>query len=257
MLAPRLIPCLDIRGGRVVKGVNFAGLRDAGDPVELAHRYADEGADELVMLDVGATLQERGTALETVERVRAVLDIPLCVGGGVDSVERAGDLLSAGADKVATNSAAVIRPGLLSELSAQFGSQCTVLSIDAAREQTTWKVRTRSGLTPTDLEAIPWAIHGVESGAGELLLTSIDRDGTRSGFDLELIEGVCAAVAVPVIASGGARTSEDFAAAFACGATGALAASIFHDGDTSLTDLRAGLIQQGVQLRPLSNTIDA
>lgn len=257
MLAPRLIPCLDVRAGRVVKGVNFEGLRDAGDPLELARRYADEGADELVVLDVSATLEERSAALDTVERVRAVLDIPLCVGGGVDGPERAAQLLGAGADKVAINSAAVADPQRIAELSARFGAQCTVLSVDAARADDRWLVRTRSGTTESGLDAVAWAVRGVELGAGELLVTSIDRDGTRSGFDLDLIRAITAATAVPVIASGGARTSADFADAFAAGATGALAASIFHDGDTRLGDLRRDLIAAGVGLRPLAESTAA
>src|SRR5271168_2733713 len=209
-LAHRIVPCLDTDGARVVKGVNFVGLRDAGDPVELAARYNSEGADELVVLDIAASRDNRSTFLETIRRVAEQLTIPLTAGGGIRALEEARGVVRAGADKITVNTAAVERPELLSELSREFGAQAVVLAIDAKREGERWNVRVRGGRQSTDLDAIEWARRGVECGAGEILLTSMDRDGTQAGFDVELTAAISAAVSVPVIASGGAKTPEHF-----------------------------------------------
>lgn len=251
----RLIPCLDVRDGRVVKGVKFQGLRDAGDPVERARLYAAQGADELVMLDVSATPEGRATARHTVEAIRAVLDIPLTVGGGVRSVEAAGVLLQAGADKVAVNTAAVERPALLAELAERFGRQCVVLALDAARldpqrPEGGWTVVTRSGKRRTGVDAVAWAREAVGAGAGEILLTSWDRDGTGAGYDLPLLEAVTAQVRVPVIASGGAQTPGHLAEALRAGAQAVLAATIFHDSRYTVGDLKQALGAEGVEVRP-------
>ena len=203
-LASRVIPCLDIKDGRVVKGVRFQGLRDAGDPVECAGLYERQGADEIVLLDVSATPEGRGHALETVRAVRSVLSIPLSVGGGVKSADDAGRLLEAGADKVGVNTAAVSRPGLIGDIAERFGTQCTVLAVDAAAGRAGWEVVVESGAKRTGLDVIEWCRKAVAIGAGEILLTSWDRDGTRSGYDLDLISSVSSVVTVPVIASGGA-----------------------------------------------------
>lgn len=249
MLTRRIIPCLDTRDGRVVKGINFQGLRDAGSPAELAGRYEAQGADEIVILDVVATDRGRDHALETVREVRRVLSIPLTVGGGVRSVADAERLLEAGADKVGVNSAACDRPALLGELAGRFGVQCVVLAIDAARQADQWRVFRRSGSEATGRDAVAWAVEGAACGAGELLLTSIDRDGTRSGYDLDLLRAVCGAVTVPVIASGGARSAEDLLAAVGAGADAVLAASMFHDGDTTVAAVKQRLAEAGVEVR--------
>jgi len=253
MLRPRVIPCLDVRDGRVVKGVRFAGLRDAGDPVERATEYVAQGADELVLLDVSATPEGRGNALETVRAVRAVLPIPLTVGGGVRAVADAERLLDAGADKVGINSAAVERPALLSELAERFGMQCVVLALDAARtansQDPAWEVVIHSGATRTGLDALQWSCEATSLGAGEILLTSFDRDGTRAGYDLELLGAISGAVNVPVIASGGADSAAHMAAALGAGASAVLAASILHDGETTVTDLKRELALAGVEVR--------
>lgn len=251
MLTPRIIPCLDVKGGRVVKGVRFQGLRDAGDPAERAHLYEIQGADELVLLDVSATHEERSHALETVRAVRAVLSIPLTVGGGVRSVADAAALLDAGADKVSVNTAAVQNPDLIDALHKQFGAQCTVLAIDAAQriDQAGWEVVTRGGRDRTGIDAIAWARDAVARGAGEILLTSWDRDGTRSGYDCLLLKAVHDAVGVPVIASGGAATAQHLADALAAGADAVLAASIFHDGDHTVADVKQSLRNLGVGVR--------
>lgn len=252
MLTRRVIPCLDVDGGRVVKGVRFAGLRDAGDPVESARRYAADGADELVLLDVSATPAGRGHALATVRAVRDVLAIPLTVGGGVRSVADAQALLEAGADKVAVNTAAVERPTLLTELAERFGVQCTVLALDAALRNAGsrgWEVVTHSGRTRTGHDAVRWAADAAALGAGELLLTSFDRDGTRAGYDLELIRAVVAAVPVPVIASGGASTPEHLAQALLAGADAVLAASIFHEREFTVADIKARLFSSDEKSR--------
>jgi imidazole glycerol-phosphate synthase subunit HisF len=244
MPLPRLIPCLDVAGGRVVKGVNFLGLRDAGDPVELAAVYSEAGADELVLLDVTATLEERGTLVELVERVAERVAIPFTVGGGVRSVEDATALLEAGADKVSVNSAALERPELLTELAERLGSQAVVVAIDA----TQGRVRSRAGTAETGRDAVGWAQEAVERGAGEVLLTSIDADGTRAGYDLELTRAVAAAVAVPVIASGGAGNARHVAEALEV-AQAALLASIVHENPGGLAALREELRRLDVPLR--------
>jgi imidazoleglycerol phosphate synthase cyclase subunit len=249
MLLPRVIPCLDVKDGRVVKGIQFQGLRDAGDPVELAAAYADQGADELVILDVSATPEGRGHALEVVRAVREVLPLPLTVGGGVREVADAEALLSAGADKVATNTAAVARPDLLDQLAGRFGCQCTVLALDAASNGNGWEVVVRSGRDRTGLNAIAWAQEAVSRGAGEVLLTSWDRDGTGSGYDLELLKAMRAAVPVPIIASGGADGPRHMAEALGAGADAVLAATIFHDGHTTVADLKNELAGLGVEVR--------
>jgi len=251
MLTARIIPCLDVKGGRVVKGVRFQGLRDAGDPAERAAVYEQQGADELVLLDVSATTDERSHALETVRAVREVLSIPLTVGGGIRTVRDAEALLEAGADKVSVNTAAVDNPGLINELNARFGAQCTVVAIDAARRETGegWEVVVRSGRDRTGIDAIAWAIDVTARGAGEILLTSWDRDGTRSGYDCLLLQAMHDAVTVPVIASGGAASAAHLAEALAAGADAVLAASIFHDGDLTVEDVKISLRDSGYGVR--------
>ncbi len=249
MLMTRVIPCLDIDGARVVKGVRFSNLRDAGDPVERAAAYAGQGADELVLLDVSATPEGRAHAVETVRAVREVLPIPLTVGGGVREVADAALLLAAGADKVAVNTAAVVRPALLTEMAAAFGRQCTVLALDAVRENEGWQVVVRSGRERCALDAVEWARAAVQAGAGEILLTSWDRDGTGLGYDLALIAAVKETVATPVIASGGANAPEHMALAIEAGADAVLAASILHDGVTTVGVLKGRLAELGVEVR--------
>lgn len=249
-LAHRIMPCLDTDGERVVKGVNFVGLRDAGDPVALARRYNAEGADELVVLDIAASRDRRPTFLETIRRVAAELAIPLTAGGGIRTLEDARAVIRAGADKVTVNTAAVLRPGLISELSEEFGAQAVVLAIDAKREGDRWRVMTRGGRDSTDLDAVVWAMKGAELGAGEILLTSMDRDGTQSGFDVALTAAISRTVMVPVIASGGARTPEHFAEIFYDGAAdAALAASMFHDEIQSIRALKEFLAGREIQVR--------
>lgn len=249
-LAIRVVPCLDIDAGRVVKGVRFSGLRDAGDPVACALAYQDQGADELVLLDVSATPQARENNLATVAAVRQVLTIPLTVGGGVRSVEDASRLLEAGADKVGANTAAVLRPELITEMAATFGAQCTVLAVDAASRDGGWEVVIRSGAERTGADAVDWCHQGTALGAGEILLTSWDRDGTGDGYDLDLLAAVSGAVSAPVIASGGARGWEHMAEAVGAGASAVLVASILHDGETTVTALKEGLAGAGVLVRP-------
>lgn len=250
MLTTRIIPCLDVRDGRVVKGVKFQGLRDAGTPHELAAAYEAQGADEIIVLDVSATDEGRANQTETVKAVRAALSIPLTVGGGVRVAEDARRLLDAGADKVSVNTAAVRRPELLAEMAARFGSQCTILAIDAAATPDgSWEVVVRSGKERVGLDAIAWARQGVALGAGEILLTSWDRDGTRSGYDLALLTAVSNAVGVPVIASGGADTPEHMIEAVQAGADAVLAASIFHDGDTTVAALKRALRDADLEVR--------
>ena len=250
MLTSRIIPCLDVSHGRVVKGVRFQGLRDAGDPAERARLYAEQGADEIVILDVSATPEGRGHQHETVRRVREVLSIPLTVGGGVRSEADALALLEAGADKVAVNTAAVARPELLGEIAARFGRQCCVLAIDAASRAGRFEVLVKGGREGTGIGAAEWASEGERRGAGEILLTSWDRDGTREGFDLPLTRAVTTAVRVPVIASGGADSPAHIKDAFAAGADAVLAASIFHDGDLTVNDVKLYLQEQGLEVRP-------
>jgi imidazole glycerol-phosphate synthase subunit HisF len=249
-LARRIIPCLDTDGARVVKGVQFVELRDAGDPAELAARYNREGADELVVLDIAASRDHRGTFLETIRRVAAQLAIPLTAGGGVRSVDEGREILRAGADKLTINTAALKRPELITELSAEFGAQAVVLAIDAKRAGAAWEAFVRGGREATGRGAIAWAKEGVERGAGEILLTSMDRDGTRSGFDCELTAAVARNVTVPVIASGGADNPGDFLEVFRSGcADAALAASIFHENTQGLSELKRFLASQGVPVR--------
>src|ERR1700760_324838 len=251
-LAHRIIPCLDTDGARVVKGVNFVGLRDAGDPVALAARYNYEGADELVVLDIAASRDRRPTFLETIRRVAAELAIPLTAGGGIRTLEDARAVVRAGADKVTVNTAAVQRPELISELSKEFGAQAVVLAVDAKRDEFDrgWQVRIRGGHDGTDLDAIEWAKRGVAAGAGEILLTSVDRDGTQKGFDVPLTAAISDAVTVPVIASGGAKLPEHFAEIFREGhADAPLAASIFHDNIQPIRGLKNFLASQKVEVR--------
>jgi imidazole glycerol-phosphate synthase subunit HisF len=249
-LAHRIVPCLDTDGVRVVKGVHFEGLRDAGDPVELAARYNSEGADELVVLDIAAARDNRPTFLETIRRVAERLAIPLTAGGGIRSLEDARAVVRAGADKVTVNTAAVERPELIGELSREFGAQAVVLAIDAKQENEFWQVRVRGGRATTDWNAEDWARRGVEMGAGEILLTSVDRDGTQSGFDLALTAAISHAVSVPVIASGGAKLPQHFLDVFTEGAAdAALAASIFHDKMQSIRALKTYLRANGVAVR--------
>jgi cyclase len=249
-LASRIIPCLDTDGERVVKGVNFVGLRDAGDPVALAARYNAEGADELVVLDIAAARDRRPTFLETIRRVAAQLAIPLTAGGGIRTLADARAVVLAGADKVTVNTAAVERPALISELSSDFGAQAVVLAIDAKREGRRWDVMVRGGRESTGLDAVAWAKQGVSLGAGEILLTSVDRDGTQKGFDVPLTATISRVVTVPVIASGGAKLPEHFAEIFTEGsADAALAASIFHDGVQSIRELKRFLAAKGIEVR--------
>jgi imidazoleglycerol phosphate synthase cyclase subunit len=249
-LASRVIPCLDIKDGRVVKGVKFQGLRDAGDPVECARLYESQGADEIVLLDVSATPEGRGHALDTVRAVRALLSIPLSVGGGVRTSDDAGRLLEAGADKVGINTAAVSRPALVGEIAVRFGTQCTVLAVDAAATGDGWEVVVESGRKRTGLDVVEWCRKAVATGAGEILLTSWDRDGTRSGYDLDLIAAVSSSVTVPVIASGGADHPEHLVEAIRAAASAALIASILHDGDTTVGALKQAMTRGGIVVRP-------
>lgn len=250
MLSRRVVPCLDVQDGRVVKGVRFRSLRDAGDPAELGAAYAAEGADELVFLDISATPEARRTAVRLAERVARRAFIPFTVGGGLRSVEGMREVLHAGADRVAVNTAAVRDPDLLRRAADRFGSQAVVVAIDAKRTDDGWKVFVRSGREPTGLDAVAWARRAAELGAGEILLTSIDRDGTQEGYDLELLEAVCGAVPVPVIASGGAGEPAHFARAFESGAAAALAASLFHFGRLRIPDLKRWLSERGFPIRP-------
>jgi imidazole glycerol-phosphate synthase subunit HisF len=249
-LASRIIPCLDTDGERVVKGVNFVGLRDAGDPATLAARYNAEGADELVVLDIAASRDRRPTFLETIRQVASRLAIPLTAGGGIRTLEDARAVVRAGADKVTVNTVAVSRPTLISELSREFGAQAVVLAIDAKRVGDHWDVMVRGGRDATGLDAITWAKQGVSLGAGEILLTSVDRDGTQKGFDVPLTAAISRAVTVPVIASGGAKLPTHFVEIFTQGAAdAALAASIFHDGIQPIRELKKFLASNGVEVR--------
>ena len=251
MLTTRIIPCLDVSDGRVVKGVKFQGLRDAGDPASLSEAYERQGADEIIILDVSATHMGRANQTETIAAVRERLSIPLTVGGGVREVADAARLLGAGADKVSVNSAAAKRPELLAELAERFGSQCTVISIDAARraDGDGWEVVVRGGRERIGVGAVEWAARATALGAGEVLLTSWDRDGTRSGYDLELLRAISDAVDVPVIASGGADSAAHMIDAVHAGADAVLAASIFHDGDTTVAALKALMRDAGCIVR--------
>jgi len=252
MLAKRIIPCLDVTGGRVVKGVNFVGLRDAGDPVELASRYNDQGADELVFLDITASSDAREIMADVVARTSRKVFIPLTVGGGIRSIADARKILMSGADKVSVNTAAVRRPELITELSEEFGAQAVVLAIDARRNsQGSWNVFTRGGRDDEGINAVEWALKGEMLGAGEILLTSMDTDGVQHGFDCELTRAVSHSVHIPVIASGGAGKPEDFERVLTEGAAdAALAASIFHYGAYTVSDLKAFLGEHNVPVRP-------
>lgn len=256
MLAKRIIPCLDVKEGRVVKGVQFAGLRDAGDPVEVASRYDKEKADEIIFLDITASHEERGILLEVVRRTAEQVFMPLTVGGGVSEVEGFRDLLRAGADKVSVNTAAVRRPEIVREAAEEFGSQCVVVAIDARRrsgcsgQDVMWQVYTHGGRIETDLDAIDWAWRVEGLGAGEILLTSMDRDGTREGYDIALTRSVADAVGIPVIASGGAGTLDHFLAALRDGkADAALAASLFHYRQLTIHEVKTYLSRNGVSVR--------
>lgn len=250
MLKKRIIPCLDIKDGRTVKGVNFIELRDAGDPIELAKRYVSEGADELVFLDISATVEQRKTLAELVERIAKAIDIPFTVGGGIRSVEDVRVLISAGADKVSLNSSAVHRPELIREIAQEFGSQCVVLAIDVKRVDQLWKVFVKGGREETEWEAITWAKKAVDLGAGEILLTSMNNDGTKQGFALDITEQICRSVKVPVIASGGAGKKEDFKDLFLItSATGGLAASIFHYNELPIPELKNYLKTNKIPVR--------
>jgi len=249
-LAKRVIPCLDVTAGRVVKGVNFVSLRDAGDPVEIAARYDGEGADELAFLDITASSDQRDILLEVIERVAAKVFIPMTVGGGVRKLEDVRRLLNAGADKVSINTAAVQNPLLVSEASDVVGNQCIVVAIDAKKKGDAWEVYTHGGRNATGLDAVAWARRMVEAGAGEILLTSMDRDGTRDGFDLALTRAVSDAVSVPVIASGGVGTREHLAEGILEGhADAVLAASVFHFGDFTVRDSKQFMQSRGIEVR--------
>lgn len=252
-LVARVIPCLDVTDGRVVKGVNFVGLRDAGDPVELAARYDAQGADELVFLDITASSDNRNTMIDVVSRVAEEVFIPFTVGGGIRSVDHARAMLRAGADKVSVNTAAVENPQVISDIAAEFGAQCAVCAIDAKWDGDTssWVVYLHGGRTRTDLNAIEWAQRAVSLGAGEILLTSMDRDGTRDGFDVNLTRAVTDAVNVPVIASGGVGTLDHLAdGVLHGGATGVLAASIFHFGEHTVAEAKQVMTARGIRVRP-------
>ncbi|MCC6858580.1 MAG: imidazole glycerol phosphate synthase subunit HisF [Bryobacterales bacterium] len=251
MLAKRIIPCLDVTGGRVVKGINFVNLRDAGDPVELAERYNREGADELVFLDITASSDDRETMADVVARTARQVFIPLTVGGGIRSVADARRILMAGADKVSVNTAAVRRPELIAELSQEFGSQAVVLAVDAKRHgEDQWHVYTRGGRVDEGMDAVEWSVRGEQLGAGEILLTSMDTDGVQQGFDCELTRAVSRATHIPVIASGGAGKPEDFVRVLTEGeADAALAASIFHYGTYSIAELKQTLCRHGIPVR--------
>lgn len=250
MVAVRVIPCLDIRDGRVVKGVRFQQLRDAGDPAASAAVYEQQGGDEIVLLDVSATPEGKAHATETVRRVRSVLSIPLTVGGGVRTPEDAGRLLEAGADKVGVNTAAVQRPDLVIELAGRFGAQCTVLAVDAASTaEGNWEVVTAGGRIRTGIDVVGWCVEATRLGAGEVLLTSWDRDGTRDGYDTALVAAVSAAVNVPVIASGGAAGPAHLVAAVDAGASAVLLASALHDGDTTVDALKHVMAEAGFEVR--------
>jgi imidazole glycerol-phosphate synthase subunit HisF len=252
MLTKRIIPCLDVKDGRVVKGIQFLELRDAGDPVELARIYDEQGADELVFLDISASHEGRKTMVDVVKAVASELSIPFTVGGGINALEDMKRILRAGADKVSLNTAAVNNPELITEGANYFGSQCIVVAIDAKYDETlgTWRVYTHGGRVPTDWSVVEWAKEAVKRGAGEILLTSMDSDGEKKGFDIELTKSVSEAVSVPVIASGGAGSADHFKEAFTLGkADAALAASIFHYKETSVEEIKAFLRTEGVLIR--------
>ena len=250
MLTKRIIPCLDIKDGRTVKGINFENIRDAGDPVELAVRYCNEGADELVFLDITATNEKRKTLSELVSRIAQNINIPFTVGGGISTVEDVSVLLNSGADKVSVNTSAFKNPKLIADLAAQFGSQCVVLAIDTKFENNDWYVYLNGGKVKTDKKAIDWAKEGIALGAGEILLTSMNNDGTKAGFANDITSLISTNVNVPVIASGGAGTIQHFADAFIKGkADAALAASVFHFGEITIMELKKALLTEGIEIR--------
>jgi len=249
MPSARLIVCLDVRGARTVKGTRFEGLRDVGDPVEMAAAYEAEGIDEVVILDIAASSEGRGPSLEVATRAAETVFVPLIIGGGIRSVDEARDALNAGADKVCLTSPAVARPALIGEVAERFGAQCAVANVDAARAEGGWEVRTHMATGRTGRDAIAWAAECVERGAGELLVTSVDADGTRGGYDLELLSAIRAAVDVPIIASGGAGTSEHVVAAFAAGADAALLAGALHDGTLRVRDVKVAMAAAGLRVR--------
>ena len=254
--ALRIIPCLDVNAGRVVKGTRFVDLKDAGDPVELSLRYEAEGADEIAFLDISATIEGRDTALKSIRAVREAIGIPLAVGGGIRGVADAARILEAGADRVAVNSAASREPALVDELASRFGVQCVILAVDARRKAAAspgaapeWEVVIDAGRRGTGRDAVAWSREGASRGAGEILLTSIDRDGTGSGYDLELLSAVTAAAAIPVVASGGASRLEHFVAGARSGARALLAAGAFHRGELSIGDVKRSLAEAGMEVR--------
>jgi cyclase len=251
-LAKRVIPCLDVAGGRVVKGVNFKDLVDAGDPVELAKKYGAEGADELTFLDISASVEERATTLEIVRKTAEQVFIPLTVGGGIRSAENVNELLRAGADKVSINTAALARPQLINEISDRFGNQVLVLSVDARRADTKsgFEVTTHGGRESAGVDALAWIEEGISRGVGEILLNSMDADGTKAGFDLEMLRRVRDICSVPVIASGGAGRTSDFSEAVAAGADAVLAASVFHFGEITISQVKKELAKAGFPIRP-------
>lgn len=250
MLKKRIIPCLDVKDGRTVKGVNFVNIRDAGDAVELAGRYAAEGADELVFLDITATMEKRRTLVPLVEKVARAINIPFTVGGGINSIEDVEAIINAGADKISINTAAVKNPGLISDIASRFGSQCVVVAIDTGLEAGSWKVFINGGRTPTPLNTVEWAARAEEQGAGEILLTSMAADGTKKGFSTEITRMVVKSVNIPVIASGGAGTKEDFRNLFMeTGCSAALAATIFHYSEISVKELKQYLSQFNIPVR--------
>lgn len=249
MLTLRVIPCLDVRDGRVVKGVRFQELRDSGDPAKLAAAYSESGADEIVVLDVSATHEGRRTAVETVRRVHEAVNIPITAGGGVDGEDAAARLLDAGADKVAVNSAALEGPGLIDGLARRFGAQCVVLAVDAQRVGDGWRPLARSGSAAVHRDALDWCREGESRGAGEILLTSWDQDGTGEGYDLELIRAVSGQVRCPIVASGGAAHAAHMAQAWEAGADAVLAATVFHDGSATPAEVKAGLARAGCRVR--------
>jgi len=250
MLTKRIIPCLDIKEGRVVKGVSFVGLRDAGDPLELARRYNDQSADELVFLDITASHEQRGLTVDLAARLARVLFIPFTIGGGIATLEDIHRIVTAGADKVSVNTAAVKDPELISRGAERFGSQCIVVAIDVKRRGEHWEVFTHGGRTPAGRDAVEWALEAERRGAGEILLTSMDQDGQKSGFDLEITAAISSRVRIPVIASGGGGTIEHFFEAFTRGqADAALAASVFHYGEYTVTDVKRVLLARGLPMR--------
>lgn len=250
MLKKRIIPCLDIKNGRTVKGINFVDIQDAGDPLELAKRYVDEGADELVFLDITATLENRKTLTELVTRIASEINIPFTVGGGINTLEDAKKIIDSGADKISLNSAAILRPEVITEIAREFGNQCVVLAVDTKFVNDEWKVFRSGGTVSTELKTVDWAKKGAELGAGEILLTSMNNDGTKNGFAIDISKAVSEAVTIPVIASGGAGTMEHFAEVFnRTNVTAALAASVFHFGQIPIPQLKKYLQTQNIPVR--------